>query len=106
MERQEGVRQGHPGLHRCHLPRSQARRGRGFHNRRCAWLAKKKYDKATQDYNEAVRLDPNYFFTNFIIVPEPQRPRHAAGRLSTLFLLGLATIGLVGWVWWRIKQTA
>jgi tetratricopeptide (TPR) repeat protein/tRNA A-37 threonylcarbamoyl transferase component Bud32 len=33
-----------------------------FRNRGLAWYNKKDYDKAIQDYNEAIRLDPNYAY--------------------------------------------
>ena len=56
---QEGVRQGHR-----RLQRGDPARSRGFatayNNRGNAWRVKKEYDKAIADYNEAIRLDPNF----------------------------------------------
>ncbi len=59
LARQEGIRQGHRRLQRGHPARSQIRR------RLSATAAtpggiKKEYDKAVADYNEAIRLDPQF----------------------------------------------
>ena len=59
LVRQEGVRQGDRRLQRGHPARSQASPS-PTNNRGSAWGAKKEYDKAIADYNEAIRLDPKY----------------------------------------------
>ena len=56
LGRQEGVRQGDRRLQRGHPARPQARKR--LRQPRLAWTAKKEYDKAIADYNEAIRLDP------------------------------------------------
>jgi tetratricopeptide (TPR) repeat protein len=59
LEEDEGLRQGDSGLRRGN--QVQSKRHEAYRARGWAWRGKRQYDKAIQDFEEAIRLDPKSF---------------------------------------------
>ena len=80
LERQEGVRQGHRRLRQG--DRLDPKDASAYNNRGNAWYAKKEYDKAIADYNEAIRLDPKIRRRRTTTAATPGTPRRSTTRPS------------------------